>query len=153
MDAHLCMAALRAGSAEEVVRALCERLVAAGHVLASFEGAALSREKSSPTGLPFFDVDVAIPHAGPEHVISPALALATLVAPVEFRQMGSPAIQLAVSLVVIPALTAKEQAAAELAHLIERLQHDDVRHALMAATTAEELARIASGWEGGGEGR
>ena len=39
-------------------------------------------------------LSVAIPHAEPQHVISPAMAIASLARPVRFRQMGSPAIQL-----------------------------------------------------------
>jgi PTS system galactitol-specific IIA component len=138
----LCIAALRAESAEQVVRALSQRLISTGHVHPSFEQAVLARERRSPTGLPFSDVGVAIPHAEPNHVVSPAIAIATLAAPARFRQMGSPAIQLDVSIVVMPALTAKEQAQAKLSQLIEWLQDDAVRHALMRAQSTEDLAKV-----------
>src|SRR5687767_12670668 len=131
---ELCLAALEAATAEEVVRALAKRLLEAGHVKPTFEGAALARERRSPTGLPFPETAVAIPHAEPEHVVSPAIAIASLVTPVRFRQMGSPATQLEVSLVVMPAFTAKEQAAAGLSTLIERLQDDALRRTLATAT-------------------
>ena len=51
-------------------------------------------------------------------------------------QMGSPATQLDVGLVVMPALTAKEQAAAGLARLIELLQDDALRAALVSRRDA-----------------
>ena len=139
------MAALAANSAEEVVRTLARRLHQAGHVTASFEAAAIARERRSPTGLPFTDVAVAIPHAEPEHVISPAIAIASLAHPVRFRQMGSPAIQLDVLLVVMPAFTEKQQAAAGLSELIERLQNDALRLVLSRATTAEALCEALEG--------
>jgi PTS system galactitol-specific IIA component len=111
----------------------------------SFENAAWVRERRSPTGLPFPDAPVALPHAEPEHVISHALAICVLEAPVKFREMGSPQVQLDVRLVVMPALTAKEQAEAGLARLIERLQDGARRAALLAATTPEAIAQAIGG--------
>jgi PTS system galactitol-specific IIA component len=142
---ELCVAGLQAKTAEEAIRALAKLLLAKGHVKASFEGAAVAREKRSPTGLPFPDTKVALPHAEPEHVVSPACAVAVLAAPVKFREMGSPATQHEVRIVVMPALTAKEQAAAGLAQLIERLQDGARRAAILAATTPDAIARALEG--------
>jgi PTS system galactitol-specific IIA component len=143
----LCVARLPAANADAAIRALAQRLFAAGHVKPSFEAAASVREKRSPTGLPFAGAAVALPHAEPEHVVSPAIAVATLAAPVKFRQMGSPAVQLDVALVVMPAFSAKEQAAAGLARLIDRIRDEALRSALAAATTSEELrAALAHAW-------
>lgn len=80
-----------------------------------------------------------MPHAEPEHVLAPALAIATLAAPVSFRQMGSPGVRVAVSLVVMPALTSKEQAAGELARLVGLLQDESLRRALTQAETSQAL--------------
>jgi len=145
IDAALCLVRLEAKTAQDVVRALARRLVEAGHAQPSFEAAALAREKRSPTGLPFPGVAVALPHAEPEHVVSPAIAVATLASPVKFRQMGSPGIELMVSVVVMPAFSAKEQAGASLSDLIERLQDDALRTRLVEATTADELASALGG--------
>lgn len=135
----LCIARLSAASSDELIRALAARLFAGGHVHASFEGAAIARERRSPTGLPFPGLAVALPHAEPEHVASPAIAVASLVTPVTFRQMGNPAVKLEVSLVVMPALTAKEQAASELSRLIQVLQDEALRRELVAATDSAGL--------------
>jgi PTS system galactitol-specific IIA component len=143
----LCRARLPARSADHAVSELAKALAAAGIVGMTFEAAALAREKRSPTGLPFPEIAVAIPHAEPEHVLAPGLALATLAKPVAFRQMGAPATKLSVSIVVMPALTAKEQAAAGLSSLIERLQDDGVRRALVAAQTDDDLAQLVAAWE------
>lgn len=136
----LCLPRLAAATAEDALRALCRLLEGAGHVRPSFERAALSREKRSPTGLPFPGHAVALPHAEPEHVVTPAIAVATLASPVTFRQMGSPATKLAVSIVVMPAFSEKEQAGAGLGRLIERLQDPSLRQALVDAIDARALA-------------
>ena len=89
-----------------------------------------------------------MPHAEPEHVVTPAIALASLATPVKFRQMGAPAIELDVRLVVMPAFTAKEQAAASLAHLVTLLQDATLREALASAMSAEAMhAALARRWE------
>ncbi|MGZ3423559.1 MAG: PTS sugar transporter subunit IIA [Polyangiales bacterium] len=147
IDPELCLAGLEAKTPEDVVKALAAKLLAKGHVRESFEKAALAREKRSPTGLPFPGVAVALPHAEPEHVASPAIAVATLAKPVTFRQMGSPGTKLTVSLVVMPAFTAKEQAGAQLSSLIERLQDDALRDRLVRATDAQALADALGGLE------
>lgn len=140
IDETLCVPRLQANTAEDVVRALSQKLLARGHVKPSFEKAALAREKRSPTGLPFPGIAVALPHAEPEHVASAAIAVATLEKPVTFRQMGDPATKLTVSIVVMPAFSAKEQASAGLSGLIEKLQDEALRDRLMQATDAAALA-------------
>ena len=139
LSADLCVAGLEAESGDGVVRALAQRLLAAGCVRPSFELAALDRERRSPTGLPFPGQAVAMPHAEPEHVVTPAMAVASLAKPVSFRQMGSPGVKLEVSLVIMPALTAKEQAAGELARLVALLQDETLRRALTQAPTSQAL--------------
>jgi len=141
-EADLCFVRLTAGSASDVIRALAARLLARGRVKPSFERAALAREKKSPTGLPFSPWPVALPHAEPEHAIAPAIAIATLAAPAQFRQMGSPAITLEVSIVVMPALTAKEQAAASLSRLVTLLQSEEIREQLVQAASPEALLGV-----------
>lgn len=146
--ASLCISRLDAPNADAAVRALAARLFAEGHVLVSFEAAAIARERRLPTGLPFPSGAIALPHAEPEYVISPAIAIASLAAPVRFRQMGSPAVQLDVALVVMPAFSAKEQAGAGLARLLEILRDDALRADLARATTAGAMhAAIAARWD------
>ena len=123
---------------------LAQRLLEKGHVKPSFEKAALAREKRSPTGLPFPGAAIALPHAEPEHVLSPAIAVATLIAPVTFRQMGSPATKLTVSIIVMPAFSAKEQASAGLSGLIEKLQDEALRQRLLDATDAAAIVKALS---------
>ncbi len=147
IEPELCVVGLDASSAEAAIRALARLLHSAGRVHASFEAAAVARELRSPTGLPFEPLAVALPHAEPEHVVSPAIAIATLAAPVRFREMGAPATQHELRLVVMPAFGSKEQAGAELSRLIEALQDADTTRALAAATTPAELcAALRAKW-------
>ncbi len=138
---ELCLARIEVTSAEAAITLLAGVLHARGHVTAGFAEAAVRREKRSPTGLPFEGCAVGIPHAEPAHVLSPAIAVATLRMPVVFREMGSPATKLDVELVVMPALTQKQQAEAGLATLLEVLQDPLFRDTLLAATSADEIAR------------
>jgi PTS system galactitol-specific IIA component len=142
IQATYFLARLEEGTDAEVIARLAKEL--GDHVLPSFAGAALAREKRSPTGLPFGDVAVAIPHAEPEHVKSPAIVIASLAKKVRFRQMGSPRTFVEASLVVMPALTAKEQAAAALSKIIELLQNTSIREALAAAENPAQM-RVALG--------
>jgi galactitol PTS system EIIA component len=136
---ELCLPRLHAASAEDAIRKLAQLLASKGYVRASFEAAAVARERRSPTGLPFPDAPVALPHAEPEHVTRPAVVVATLAAPVTFREMGSPGVKHPIGIVVMPALSSKEQAAAGLTSLIELLQDGALRAALLAATNPDEI--------------
>ncbi len=143
----LCFARIEVATAEAAIRTLAKELHRAGHVKESFESAAVTRERRSPTGLPFDGGAVALPHAEPDHVVSHGLAVATLAKPVRFREMGSPATQLDVALVVMPALTSKEQAAAGLTRIIEMLQDAELRAKIAAAADADALrAIVAARW-------
>jgi PTS system galactitol-specific IIA component len=147
VSATLCAAKLEASAAESVLAELAQRLLAAGHVRPTFEAAARKRERRSPTGLPFTPIAVALPHAEPEHVVTSAIAVASLARPVGFQQMGAPQIRLDVQLVVMPALSTKEQAGALLAKLVEALQVTAFREALLAAATPEAMAAsLAQHW-------
>lgn len=145
--AIVCCVRLDVPSAEAAIRALSGELFRAGSVKDTFEAAAVARERRSPTGLPFGGGAVALPHAEPEHVLSPALAVATLARPVTFREMGSPGTPLEVALVVMPALTAKEQAAAGLARVIALLQSEPLRAQLAVAEDSAAIrAALAAAW-------
>ena len=78
---------VKAGTKEEVIGKLYEKLLQNGKVKESFYDAVLEREEMYPTGLKFESWEVAIPHVSPEHVISSAIAIAVLDDPVEFKRM------------------------------------------------------------------
>jgi PTS system galactitol-specific IIA component len=89
---------------EELFSEMAQPLVLAGKVHDDFARRVMDREKAFPTGLPFESFGVAIPHTDPEHVIEPAVAVATLAEPVEFRVMGEPNQTVSVTLAFMLAL-------------------------------------------------
>jgi PTS system galactitol-specific IIA component len=134
-----CLPHIHATTPAEAIAELGGLLEAAGRVKSSFVAAAIAREERSPTGLPFAPPAVALPHAETEHVVLPTIAIATLAHDVDFQEMGSPESIVKARIVVMPALTAKEQAAASLARIIEVLQDDELRAALVSANTAKAI--------------
>ncbi len=134
-----CLPHIRATTPAEAIAELASLLASAGRVTDTFVAAAIDREARSPTGLPFAPPAVALPHAEPQHVILPTIAIATLAHEIDFHEMGSPEDIVKVRILVMPALTAKEQAAASLARIIEVLQDDELRAALVLADTAKGI--------------
>jgi PTS system galactitol-specific IIA component len=139
--------AAAAADADDVIRALSRGLERLGLVRPSFVDAVLAREAASPTGLPLPGRKVAIPHADPEHVAYPAVAVATLVSPVTFHEMGNPQSELPVELVALLALTDKESAQEQLVALIERFQDAGLVDRLVEAPDAATLYGLLAGEE------
>jgi len=93
--------------------------------------AAIDREKQLPTGLPLAGgINAAIPHTEIEHVIKPALGMATLKKPVAFQNMISPEEMVPVRLVFLLAL---EKPKAQ----VEMLQ--EIASVLLNSVLVEEL--------------
>lgn len=102
---------------DDVITAIGKRLFDAGYVRDSFVQAAIDRESQLPTGLPLAGgINAAIPHTEIEHVIRPALGMATLSNPVDFQNMVSPTEIVPVRLVFVLAL---EQPKAQIEMLQE----------------------------------
>jgi PTS system galactitol-specific IIA component len=139
---ELCLARLELPDAESVLRELSGLLARLGLVAPTFCDALLAREASSPTGLPLPGRKVAVPHADPEHVRAPAIAVCTLARPVRFAEMGNPTSLLAVEAVFLLALTDKESAQEELVRLLERLQRPEFVDELCAAPDADVLLAL-----------
>jgi galactitol PTS system EIIA component len=136
---ELCWVGLGVPDAVEAMRRLARGLAAAGCVRPGFEEAVLAREASSPTGLPMSGRKLAVPHADPEHVITPAVAICTLARPVAFREMGNPTAAIDVDVVAMLALTDHESAQHELVRLIERCQRPEFLDGLCAAADPSAL--------------
>jgi PTS system galactitol-specific IIA component len=126
-------------SREEALRTLAERLVAAGYASPGYAEDVITRERTFPTGLPT-DPPVAIPHADPDHVLQPAIAVGVFDAPVSFAEMGGldPAPSLQVRLVFMLAMTEKSQATHLLRHLSAAFRNRDLLIRLQSAPGAGE---------------
>lgn len=68
-------------SRPRIIRELCRRLADAGRVGEDYCDDVFRREEFGPTFIPG---GVAIPHAGPDHVLRPTIAIATLASPIDW---------------------------------------------------------------------
>jgi PTS system galactitol-specific IIA component len=129
-----------------VITALGQRLHDAGCVRDTFVQAALDREAQLPTGLPLDgQYNAAIPHTDIEHVITPALALATLARPVEFRNMIDPDEAVPVQLVILMAMEEAKSQVEMLQEIAGVLQDPDLIAKLVAAGDEAGVRRALEG--------
>jgi PTS system galactitol-specific IIA component len=94
-----------------------------------------------PTGLPTTPVGVAVPHADPDHVRTPAVAVGRAVTPIAFAEMASPERTVEVRLVFLLALSSKQQAAM-LSALVTAFQREGFLGSMLAADTALDVTSI-----------
>lgn len=134
------LAHLDVSDSEDVLRSLAGRLLDAGAVTLDFPEALRTRERTYPTGLPT-PIPSAITHADPQHVLVPGLAVATLVRPVTFGEMGTRDGTVDVRLVAMPLLTDAREHLAALQQLMSLLSDEVAVQNLLAAPDDEELRR------------
>jgi PTS system galactitol-specific IIA component len=144
---ELCWASFAARDAGEAIHQMATALLGLGLVRPTFAAAVLEREAVSPTGLPLARRKIALPHADPEHVVAPAVAVCTLARPVVFCEMGNPASELEVDAILMLALPDRESAQQELVRLVEACQDPDFVDRLYAAPDAQSLYLLVSGGE------
>lgn len=143
----LCFTALETDSADELIDVLAGALQKRGLVRDSFARAVRKREATSPTGLPLARRKVAVPHADPEHVIAPGVAVATLARPVAFGEMGNPQSHLNVEVVLMLALRDRDSVQKELVRLVETFQNPDFVDQVHAAGDPQQLFDLISSGE------
>ena len=85
----------------------------------------------------------AIPHADPEHVLTPGLALATLARPVPFGEMGTRDGTVDVRLVAMPLLTDAREHLEALQRLMGLLSDEAAVQDLLDATDDQQLRERA----------
>lgn len=90
---------------KEVIESLANRLHEKEYVKDSFIQAVLDREKVFPTGLQIGEINVAIPHAEPEHVNQACIGICSLKEPVLFSRMDDDSQKVPVKLVLMLALS------------------------------------------------
>ncbi len=141
IDERLILLNLNADTAEVVIRALGARLEAAGCVKPSWVEAALTREKVYATGLPT-EVPVGLPHTDVAHCLKPAIAVATLAAPVTFGQMGDPTQTVSVPVVFALSVVEPAEQVKTLTRLIDFCQKPENLRELRNAATAGQAAEF-----------
>lgn len=142
LSTQLIVARLEAESKEDVLRVLFGKLYNAGFVKQSFLGGVIKREDRFPTGLQLNKYGVALPHTDVEHVIRPALAVATLLEPVVFRNMAEPSKEVRVNVVFMIALTKSGDQIETLQQLAYLLQNDVAVERIVDAKRGDEIIEI-----------
>jgi PTS system galactitol-specific IIA component len=128
-----------AADASAAIRAVAAPLVAAGRVTEAYVEAAVVREATFPTGLPTVPEPIAVPHADPDGVLVPSIAIGRLRAPVEFIEMATLDRRLPVRLVLLLALQSKDQAAV-LSQLIRAVQDRELLAVMLASSDPADIA-------------
>lgn len=130
---------LDVADSEEAIHVLADDFVKVGVVKPSFVDAVLERERRSPTALPAVAYDIAIPHTVSEHVITPAMNVAVLKHPVEFRQMGSPEIILHPQVLFMLAISDPKDQLTLLRRIMKMLQNKELLDQVRNAQTVDEI--------------
>lgn len=137
---------LEAKDSTGVITEMGGKLKELGFVKDDFVKATLAREATMPTGLPLMgDVNAALPHVDIEYVNSPALGLATLQEPVNFKYMADANVDVPVRLVVMLALDKPKSQVEMLQQVAGLLQQPDIIDKLMDADTPEEALEVLQG--------
>ncbi len=132
-----------AQNAEDVLKALADRVYEDGSVKDTYFQAMYDREKAYPTGLPTEGIKVAIPHAEVEHVNYSAFAIATLPNPVKFGEMGAgPDSTLDVQIIMMLANADPDEQVKTLRKMVDLFDEPDSLVSIMDAKTAGEVVDI-----------
>ena len=119
-------------------------LYAAGYVTADYAQALKDREAEFPTGLPV-PGGVAIPHTDATHVLKDTIAVATLVEPIAFGEMGGDdGDMVSVSLIVLLVLTSAAGHLAFLSETIKAIQDTAFVAALTSSSSDEDIQDLVT---------
>jgi activator of the mannose operon (transcriptional antiterminator) len=140
-DKSLIFLQISVNSSREVIELLESALVKQGFAKEGAVRGALSREEKYPTGINT-DIPIAIPHGGSEFTIRKGFAIATLKNPVKFREMGNSAKVLDVRIVIVPALTGKEEDGKEFYEVIQELRDHKVANELLQCYSSQTIERV-----------
>ncbi|AEE90804.1 putative PTS IIA-like nitrogen-regulatory protein PtsN [Tepidanaerobacter acetatoxydans Re1] len=129
-------------SQKEIFEMLFKKLLNNGYVRKSFLVGIMNREKVFPTGLFLGSNNIAIPHTDAEHVIKPAIALATLEKPVIFKNMANPIEDLPVNIVFMLALNSPHAQVNMLQQLVSLFQNNTFLQKILEAEGGDEIVRV-----------
>ena len=134
----------QAENAEQVIRALSERMKIKNYVKEDFEEAVLLRENKYPTGLQIGKYNIAIPHTEPEYVNQPCVGIATLHQKVPFHRMDASEEEVDVNVVLLLALKEAHSHMEMLSRIILMCNDESFVSSLLNTQTAEEIVGIVS---------
>lgn len=129
-------------SKEEIIKKLGNILFEKGYVKETFTQAVLDRELVYPTGLKARVCGVAIPHTDTQHVIKPAVSIATLVDPIIFHGMGAPETEVPVEIIMMLSIHEPDLVVRILRKVISILENDQAMKNLRSAKSKTKIKTI-----------
>lgn len=148
LSAYMCKEQIliveRAVDQSDLLHQLGGLLIQRGAVSSAYIEAVCERERNFPTGLLVGDVNVAIPHADPQHVNQPAIALGVVKESVPFGNMADPEMKIPVQVVFLLAPEKSERQLALLEQVMNLIQDQEQMKAIMEAQEAEGVWRVLS---------
>lgn len=129
---------------EALFNDIVPRLVEAGVANASLTGALITREAAYPTGLNFGHVEVALPHADPDHVNRAGVLLVRHTTPITFGAMGESGVTVAAKASLWPIVVNAQKQLDLLGKLIALLQDAGQADILVNGDEASALALLES---------
>ena len=142
IEEHLILVKEKVTSREEIIRKLGSLLLENGYVKDTYTQAVLDREIEYPTGLQARVTGVAIPHTDTEHVLKPAVAIATLDDLIIFNAMGMPNTKVEVDIVLMLAIHDPKLVVSILRKVIFILEDDEALKKMLSAKTKPEIKSI-----------
>ncbi|KQL49597.1 hypothetical protein AN963_07655 [Brevibacillus choshinensis] len=127
----------------ELLHQLGDMLIRTGAVRIEYMEAVCKREQAFPTGLYTGEVNVAIPHADPEHhVMKPTIALGVVRKGVPFRNMADPTVEISVQLVFLLAPERGETQLVILEQIMNLIQDQANMRKIMDAQGIEDVWNV-----------
>jgi len=142
IEEHLILVKEKVTSREEIIRKLGSLLLENRYVKDTYTQAVLDREIQYPTGLQARVTGVAIPHTDTEHVLKPAVAIATLENPIIFNGMGMPDTKVEVDIILMLAIHDPKLVVSILRKVIFILEDDEALKKMRSAKTKPEIKSI-----------
>ena len=142
IEENLILVKEKVVSREEIIRKLGRLLYEKGFVKDTYTQAVLDREIEYPTGLQARVTGVAIPHTDTEHVLKPAVAIATLEHPIIFNGMGMPDTEVKVDIILMLAIHDPKLVVRILRKVIFILEDDNALKIMRLAKTKSEIKNI-----------
>ena len=133
---------VKAADAAEVIRMLGSLLFTNGYVKDTFVEAVLEREAKFPTGLQTQTLAFAIPHTDTEHVLKPAIAVATLEQPVVFKAMGTEDAEVKAEIVIMLAISDPAAVVHVLRSVISIAENEPTLQAIRRAGSPQEVKEL-----------
>ncbi len=125
-----------------VIESLAQRLHEKAYVKDSFSKAVWQREEVFPTGLQIGEINVAIPHAEPEHVNQSCISICSLKEPVPFSRMDDDSQKVNVKLVLMLALSEAHSHMEVLSKIIRSISDEQFVKELTQTADSKKVVQL-----------